>query len=153
MKKILMLCLLLALSSRAFCQGTDNDLIKKTIGNLFDSMREDDTTSFKDLFANTILVQHVISKNDTTSNVITDNPADYLKQIGAYKKDAWDEQITRYDDINVGNGMAIVWASYKFYSGKNFDHCGITIFQMIKRKEHWKIVSIFYSIKTSNCPD
>ena len=154
MKKLLILSLLIVFSSRAFSQSkdSDNDLIKKTIGNLFESMREDDTTRFRDLFAGNILIQHVNSKNDTVSSVVTENPVEYLNQVGAYKKDAWDEQITRYDDLNVGNGMAVVWASYKFYLGKKFDHCGITIFQMIKKQEHWKIISVFYSIRTSNCP-
>lgn len=153
MKKLLILSLLLVFSCRAFCQGNDNELIKKTIGNLFDSMRGDDTTAFRDLFANNILVQHVESKNDTTSNVTTEDPADYLKQVGAYKKDAWDVQITRYDDVNVGNGIAAVWASYKFYLGKKFDHCGTIVFQLIKRGAHWKFVSVFYTIKTGNCPE
>ena len=155
MKKLLIICTLILFSQRAFCQSkvNDNDLIKTTIGNLLETIRQGDTTALQDLFADKVLVLHVNSVSDTTSNVTTENPADYLKQVGAFRKEPWDEQIVRYDDLNVGNGIAVVWASYKFYLGKKFDHCGITVFQMIKRKNHWKFVSVFYTIKTGNCPE
>jgi len=147
--------MLIGISQRAFCQSkvNDNDLIKTTIGNLLETIRQGDTTAFQDLFADKVLVLHVNSVSDTTSNVTAENPADYLKQVGAFRKEPWDEQIVQYDDMNVGNGIAVVWASYKFYLGKKFDHCGITVFQMIKRKNHWKFVSVFYTIKTGNCPE
>jgi len=155
MKKLLIICMLIGISQRAFCQSkvNDNDLIKTTIGNLLETIRQGDTTAFQDLFADKVLVLHVNSVSDTTSNVTAENPADYLKQVGAFRKEPWDEQIVQYDDMNVGNGIAVVWASYKFYLGKKFDHCGITVFQMIKRKNHWKFVSVFYTIKTGNCPE
>ena len=156
MKKLLLLLSLLSICSfHAFSQAkeNENDLIKKTIGNLLESMHQGDTTALQDLFADKVLVLHVNSVSDTTSNVTTENSADYLKQVGAFRKEPWDMQIVRYDDMNVGNGIAVVWASYKFYIGKKFDHCGITVFQMIKRKNHWKFISVFYSIKTGNCPE
>ncbi|MBS1500622.1 MAG: hypothetical protein JST32_01075 [Bacteroidetes bacterium] len=155
MKKLLMTGIVLGLASVAFSQSqtNDNDAIKNTINRVLVAMQEDDTVAFQDEFAGNILIQYAESKNDTVGSVVTINPVDYLKQVGKFKDDAWIEKITRYDDINIGNGVAIVWASYKFYLGSKFDHCGITIFQLVKRRQHWKVVSIFYTVKTGNCPD
>jgi hypothetical protein len=155
MKKLLILSILVTCRLCSYCQiqVNDNDAIKGVISRIFDSMRDDDTTSFQDEFAGSVQIQYVESKNDTATSVITVNPVEYLKQMGTMKNDAWTETITRYDDININSGIATVWAPYKFYLGKKFDHCGITVFQLIKRRQKWKVVSIFYSVKTGNCPD
>jgi hypothetical protein len=89
MKKLLIICALIGISQRAFCQSkvNDNDLIKTTIGNLLETIRQGDTTALQDLFADKVLVLHVNSVSDTTSNVTAENPADYLKQVGAFRKE------------------------------------------------------------------
>ncbi|MBS1524039.1 MAG: hypothetical protein JST19_00230 [Bacteroidetes bacterium] len=155
MKKLLVTGLFLGLAYATFCQsqGSDNDAVKNTINRALLAMQEDDTAAFQDEFAGDVRIQYVESKNDTVSNVITVNPAEYLKQVAKFKADAWTEKITRYDDMNISNGMATIWASYKFYFGSKFDHCGTTVFQMVKRKQRWKIVSILYTIKAGNCAD
>ncbi|HVS90447.1 MAG TPA: hypothetical protein VHE59_00345 [Mucilaginibacter sp.] len=155
MIRLLMTCMIIGLASIAFCQSqtNDNDAIKNTINRVLVAMQNDDTAAFQDEFAGNILIQYAESKNDTVGGVTTINPGEYLKQVAKFKDDSWIEKITRYDDINISNGIAIVWASYKFYLGSKFDHCGITVFQLVKRRQRWKIVSIFYTVKTGNCPD
>lgn len=151
MKNLLILFLLFPLA--ALSQSNDNDAIKKVINQAFDNMREGDTIAFKESFAGKFTIQYISPENDTTSTLVIINPAEFMRQVATIKKYAWDQRIVRFDDVNINNGIAVVWAPYKFYLGKKLDHCGIDIFQLMKTPDGWRIVSLFYSIKTGSCPD
>ncbi|HEY0898874.1 MAG TPA: hypothetical protein VGD90_06050, partial [Sphingobacteriaceae bacterium] len=62
----------------------------------------------------------------------------------------WDEQIT-FDAIQVDAGLASVWTSYKFYLGKNFSHCGVNSFQLVKMNGNWKITYLIDTRRKENC--
>ena len=153
MKKLLIVALLISASFTALCQGNETDAVKKTISNMFDAMRAGDTTNLKNQLADRFLLYYANPKKDTTGNVIIVNTSEFLKGVEAAAGGHWDEKIVNYNDVNVSNGIAMVWASYKFYLGEKFHHCGIDVFQLLKTERGWKIVSVFYTIKTGNCPD
>ena len=152
MKKLLTFCLLMSCSCIAFCQN-ESDNVKKTISTLFDAMRNGDTINFKNELAGKLIIYYVNPKTDTLGKVIVVNPSDYLRQIEAASGGHWDERITNYDDVNVSHDIAMVWASYKFYIGNKFDHCGIDVIQLVRTDNGWRVVSIFCTIKSGNCPD
>jgi hypothetical protein len=153
MKKVLTIFLFAISSLTAFCQGSESDAVKKTIANMFDAMRAGDTVNLKTTLADRFLMYHVNPAKDTTGNIVIDSNAEFFKGVEAARGGHWDERITNYDDVNIAHDVAMVWASYKFYTGSKFDHCGIEIIQLIKTERGWRVVSVFYTVKTGNCPD
>jgi len=153
MKKLLSICLLILWVATAFAQSKENEAVKRVIKNMFDSMREGDTISYKEAFADKVVIQYADAKTDSTWQLVTINPVEFMQQMAAIKKDAWDEKITRYDDLNMNNGVAVAWAPFQYFEGKRMSYCGISVFQLIKTTWGWKIVSIFYNKKTGKCPD
>jgi hypothetical protein len=153
MKKLLILAMLTAASFSAFCQGNENDAVKKTIANMFDAMKAGDTVNMKNQLADKFLFYYVNPKKDTTGNIVVLNNSAFFKAVEAAEGGHLDERIVNYDDVNIGNGIAMVWASYKFYIGTKFHHCGVDVFHLLKTEHGWRVVSIFYTVKAGNCPD
>jgi len=69
----------------------------------------------------------------------------FLKAVGSPHKESWSEPIwdTR---IEVDGNFAQVWTQFAFYAGKNFSHCGVDAFHLIKMEGDWKI---FYLVDTN----
>lgn len=77
--------------------------------------------------------------------------ADQLtKLIGAFDKSFYDE-ITPSYNITIKGDLAIVIADCKYYIQKNFSHCGMNVFQIIKTNDGWKIFHISDTRKTKGC--
>jgi hypothetical protein len=47
--------------------------------------------------------------------------------------------------------LAEVWASYAFYIGKTFSHCGVDSFQLLKEETGWKIIHLNYTRRKNDC--
>jgi Putative lumazine-binding len=152
MKKLLILCSLLALYLPSFCQTDDNAAIKKIINNMFDSMRRADTIDLRNTFVDGMVLQSINARKDKPDSLSVVSADAFVKIIGAPHKDIYDEKIT-ISEVNIDNNLATVIAPYKFYFGKKFSHCGIDVFQLMKTGVGWKIVSIFYNVRTGNCPN
>jgi hypothetical protein len=142
----------IALSSSAFCQVSENDAVKKVINTLFDSMRSGDTVQLRSTLADGAIIQVIRSKKDNADMLVTEKANELIKTVGMPHNDVYDEKVT-FNGINISNNIATVWAPYKFYLGKKFSHCGIDVFQLMKTVNGWKIVSIFYDVRTGNCPE
>lgn len=152
MRKLYMLCMFIALSSSAFCQVSENDAVKKVINTLFDSMRSGDTVQLRSTLADGAIIQVIRSKKDNADMLVIEKANELIKTVGMPHNDVYDERVT-FNGINISNNIATVWAPYKFYLGKKFSHCGIDVFQLMKTVNGWKIVSIFYDVRTGNCPE
>ena len=152
MKKIFILALLISLiTTKAFCQATDKDDIKKTITTMFDAMRKGDSTKLRSVFAKGIVFQGVANRGGENT-IENENPDGFIKAVGTQHKEMWDERIT-WGDIKVDGPLASVWAPYKFYLGQAFSHCGIDYFQLLKTKTGWKIIYIIDTRRKDNCPE
>jgi hypothetical protein len=151
MKKLFIICLLIASSTPAFCQ-TQSDTVKKVINRFFETMRNADTTEMRYTINDDMIIQSLHPRKGRNDSLATTKADDFIKIIGAPHKDVYDERIT-FGDVKISNNLATVWAPYKFYLGKKFSHCGIDVFQLMKTNLGWKIVSVFYDIRTGNCPD
>lgn len=152
MKKLAILSSLLFLSLSAFCQVDDGTAVKKVINNMFDAMRNADTIGLKNTFADGMTLRSIQPIKNKPDSLIITSAAEFVNIIGAPHKEMYDERIT-FGEVSIDNSLATVWAPYKFYIGKKFSHCGIDVFQLMKTGTGWKIVSIFYNVRTGNCPD
>ena len=49
--------------------------------------------------------------------------------------------------------IAVVWTSYDFHRNRQFSHCGVDAFTLIKTEQGWKIASIVYTVEKNGCPE
>ena len=54
--------------------------------------------------------------------------------------------------VAVAGPLATLWAPYDFHLGNRFSHCGIDLFQFVRMKGSWKIVTLSYTVETTSCP-
>lgn len=50
-----------------------------------------------------------------------------------------------------GSALATVWAPYAFYLDGRLSHCGVNAFQLIRRPQGWRIVSLIDTRRTEGC--
>ncbi len=76
--------------------------------------------------------------------------AGFLKAVGSPHQEPWSEPI--WDArVEVDGDLAQVWTRYAFYLGKNFKHCGVDAFQLVKQQGTWKIFHLADTRQTVDC--
>jgi len=73
-----------------------------------------------------------------------------LVMIAKPHTEAYDERIT-FDLVKIDGELAMVWASYKFYLGEKFSHCGVDAFQLVKINNDWKIQYLIDTRRRQGC--
>lgn len=120
-------------------QYSEEEAVKKTIGQLFEGMRKGDSSMVKGAFAPGATLQTIASPPGGEVKVKTETLQRFLDAVGTPHTDVWDEQI-EYGHIAVDGALASVWTPYKFYLGSKYSHCGVNSFQLVKLEGAWKIV-------------
>ena len=59
----------------------------------------------------------------------------------------WDPKVLIHEHI------AMVWTKYDFHRNREFSHCGVDVFTLIKTIQGWKIASIVYSVEKTGCQE
>ncbi|MXV16305.1 nuclear transport factor 2 family protein [Hufsiella ginkgonis] len=151
MKKraLLLLTFSFLFSVTAFAQSPETDAVKKVINTLFEGMRKGDSALVKTTFAPGMVLQTIPAS--LTLAVKTDDPASFLKAVGAPHPAVWDERIT-FNYVLIDGRLASVWTNYKFYTGDQFSHCGVNSFQLVKGPNGWKIVYLVDTRRKDECP-
>jgi hypothetical protein len=44
-----------------------------------------------------------------------------------------------------------VWTKYAFYRGERLSHCGVDVFELVRRPDGWKIVHLADTQRRGNC--
>lgn len=147
----LSLLLLFAGFNVAFGQAqSDESQIKQTITQLFDGMRNSDTTLIRKAFASKNIMQTIVKTKDGKVLVRTENVSDFIKSVGAPHTEKYDERIV-FTKILIDAELASVWTDYKFYIGEKFSHCGVNSFQLVKGEDGWKIIYIIDTRRKDKC--
>lgn len=47
----------------------------------------------------------------------------------------------------VRDRVAQVWMPYDLYIGKNWSHCGLDAFTLVKTEDRWRVVALIYTIE------
>lgn len=151
MKRLLLLTALCLIGGSGFSQtGTsNNDAIRKTIQTMFDGMRAGDSTLVRSVLAPGMVLQTIVSRGGR-DEVRTERIENFLKAVATPHEKVWDEQIS-FDAIHVDGPLASVWTSYKFYLGKDFSHCGVNSFQLVRLQGEWKINYLVDTRRKDNC--
>ena len=147
-KTILFLAIGLLLSNFVKSQ-TAEDSVKAVINKLFDAMRNADSKSLMDCFADSAILQTISEKNDTVK-VTTEQVKEFADFIGTINKGDADERIT-FDVVKTDAALAIAWTPYKFYYKGNFSHCGADSYQLVRINGKWKIQYLIDTRRETSC--
>lgn len=142
--------LLFMIAIRVNAQETEAKAIKATIDQFFNGMRLADSATIAATISPTAVFQTIVPLKDGTVEVRTEEVAAFLQAVGKPHKQLYDEQI-QYGAIYVDANLASVWTPYKFYLDKNFSHCGVNSFQLVKINNSWKIQYIIDTRRKDNC--
>lgn len=151
-KNILFIIFSFFISLSAFSQEHQSDsvAIADIVQNVFDGMRESDTSKMAPYMHGNVKMQS-LSVDESGNKVSQLNGASgWLNAVAQNQGDIWNEQIDNLS-IQSDGAVATAWMDYKFYLGDQLSHCGINSFQFIKIDGKWKIIYIIDSRKKNNC--
>lgn len=124
----------------------------KVIEQLFDGMRDGDSTALRNTF-------HVYAQLSTTYQDKDQNKPgfhlgdvdEFVAAVGTPHEKVWNEVIHEYD-VRIEQHLASVWTTYSFYVGDDFSHCGVNAFQLVRTDQGWKILNITDTRSDKDCP-
>lgn len=154
--KILFISLMLMqLSTSMYAQSKqaseDSHAIQLVIDKLFDGMREGDSAKVASVFGKEVKMYTSFIDKDGIMKIRQGTLEPFLKAIGTPHDDIWDEKIWN-TKITIEGGIAQVWTDYAFYVGKEFSHCGVDAFHLIKDADSaWKIVHLMDTRRKEDC--
>jgi len=119
------------------------------IRRVFDGMRAADSAMARSAFDATARL--VIGSDSAGIPRVSIADVDrFLAAVGRPRDEVWDERI--WDtEVRVDGGLASVWTKYAFYRGEQFSHCGVDVFELVRRPDGWKIVHLADTRRTTNC--
>jgi Putative lumazine-binding len=142
------LLLTIAVQAQTIAEGP---AIMKPITALFTGMNLGDSALVRSAFAKEVTMATVtIDKSGSLVVRRESSLSGFLKAVGTPHADPWSEPI--WDaKIEVDGNFAQVWASYAFFVGKRFSHCGVDAFQLAKYGSEWKIIHLADTRHTTGC--
>lgn len=153
-KKCLLGILLLVaiqVNSQNHSTATDQEGVTKTIQQLFEGMQKGDSATVHAAFTKEVTFATVF-RNKKGEQVMHRESAihDFLVAVGTPHNDVWNEEIWNLQ-IQVDGDFAQAWCDYAFYVGKNFSHCGVDAFHLIKTETGWKIFHLADTRRKEGC--
>jgi hypothetical protein len=138
-----------------FCSGVvmaqkkTDALIMLPIKNLFAAMEKGDSAMLHSTFFSDVTLITVLEK-DGKFNLRKEGLPDFLNSVATPHADKWFEPLWDVHVQQDGN-FAQVWASYAFYAGTKFSHCGTDTFQLLKTSSGWKIFYLADTRQRTGC--
>ena len=154
MKTTIALFTICILSARvALCQSpNEKELVMKPIKQLFEAMQKGDSTMLRKAFTKQVTMARV-GKDKAGKPVIQyESSLDgFAKAVGSPHAEVWNEVIWG-EKIEIDGNLAQVWASFAFYLGKKFNHCGVDAFHLVKGEDgEWKIFHLADTGQKEGC--
>ena len=73
-----------------------------------------------------------------------------ISAFGQPREQTWSEPIWN-EKVEIDGGLAQVWVDYAFYIDKDFSHCGVDAFHLIKQPDGWKIFHLVDTRRKEDC--
>lgn len=123
----------LSLSSLANSDDQKTTNIMQPIKNLFDGMREHDSSKILQQFTESALLQRTDKKGNVTSTDIQQFARNISQSLVFLDEQLLDQVVLQQDSL------ASVWTPFAFYIDGKLSHCGSNSFQLVKQNTQWKI--------------
>lgn len=122
-----------------------------TVRRLFDGMRAADSGLARSAFDASAQLLSISYDSAGVARVSTADLGRFLAAVGTPRSEIWDERI--WDtEVRVDGSLAVVWTKYTFYRGGRFSHCGVDVFELVRRPDGWKIIQVADTRRTRDCP-
>lgn len=136
----------------SFAQNKEELMVRQPIDRLFAGMSASDSAMVHSAFAKQVTMA-TIGKDKSGQPFIRNESgiADFLKAVGTPHPETWNEPIWDVK-ISIDGNFAQAWASYAFYVGKKFSHCGVDAFHLYKQADgQWKIFHLADTRQKEGC--
>jgi hypothetical protein len=142
---------LLAVSAVRAQSAAESEAILAPILTLVRGMNLGDSAMVRTAFANEVSMV-TLSTNPAGSRLGREySIKKFLAAVGTPHAEPWSEPIWDVRVQTDGN-FAQVWASYAFYIGKKFSHCGVDAFHLSRDANgEWKIFHLTDTRNRDNC--
>lgn len=148
--KFLLLSLLIILTCKTgISQDTSRNEIRIVIQQLSTEMERGDTTALRTLFNPDAYIQSV-NKSRGVVELFKESLNGFITAVGSANKGSLREIIT-IEKILVDGDLAVVWAPYKFYLNGIYSHCGVDVYQLVRLRNKWVIISIADTRRVKKC--
>ena len=125
--------------------------VSAAINTMFKAMELGDSAMlhsvFSDQFSGATILKDksgkVVLRRDTSNHA-------FLIAVGTPHKEVWHEEIWNLK-IQIDGDFAQAWCDYAFYADKNFSHCGVDAFHLVKGQSGWKIFHIADTRRRQGC--
>ena len=146
--------LLLWLASFTLCGQVPSEerLVREPIDRLFNGMHEGDSSVVHSAFAVNVTMATIYKDKNGAPMIRNESGIkDFLKAVGTPHSEKWSEPIWNLV-IQVDVNFAQAWASYAFYAGNKFSHCGVDAFHLFKGADgKWKIFHLADTRQKEGC--
>lgn len=144
-------CILFSVIAYAQSSG-EKELVMKPINQLFEAMQKGDSSLLRKSFTKQVTMARIGQDKEGKPFIRYESSLDgFAKSVGAPHQETWNEII--WDErIEIDGNLAQVWASYAFYLGKKFNHCGVDAFHLVKSEDgEWKIFHLADTGQKEGC--
>jgi hypothetical protein len=122
------------------------------VRRLFDAMRAQDSAAARALFEPGTRLQSIARRQGGVVTVSEDSLGMFLRAIGTPHAQTYDERIAN-ERVLIDEPYAVAWVDYTFYLGDQKSHCGVDMFQMVRRAGGWRIFGLTDTRRRESCPD
>jgi hypothetical protein len=146
---IIIISLVLSPTLMASAQ-TDEEQILKAVQTFFEGIAEADSVKLASvLLPGGVFVSVREDGEEWRTGVQTIN--EFLESVSEWTSQLyermWDPKVLIHGRI------AVVWTPYDFYIDKEFSHCGMDAFNMVKTDNGWVIAGALYTVERSGCEE
>jgi hypothetical protein len=151
MRRISLIILILSMPLIALCQRSpEEQAIMESVVNVFKGMADGDSAMVRKSFLPDARLVSIGKDEDGNLQYNNSELTRFLNAVGTPHEQTWNEPIWGVK-ISVDGNLAQVWASYAFYLGKEFLHCGVDAFHLVKTADGWKIIHLADTRQKEGC--
>jgi hypothetical protein len=121
------------------------------VHRLFDAMRERDTVAIREAFHPEGRLM-TAGRDRDGAPVVQSATIDAFVRAVASARARLDERLSDVE-VRVDEGLATVWARYRFYADTTFTHCGVDAFQLAQTPFGWKITQVADTRRREGCEE
>ncbi len=129
--------------ARAGAQQSPKEEVLAAGQALFDAMGRRDTVALKALLHPAI---HLIAATDVGDSVVArvSSRQEFLVQIATSATVPLERMWNA--EVRVNGPIATIWTDYDFHRDREWSHCGIDSFQLVRVGSRWQITGLIYTI-------
>jgi hypothetical protein len=138
----------IALASRAAAAQSPRDSVVAAVNEFFRAMTARDTVALRRVQLADGVLYAARVRGDTVT-IARSTAETFAQQIGGMR-DTYIERMWE-PTVLLRGPLAVVWAPYDIHRNREFMHCGVDTFTLLRSPTGWKIATISYTAEPNGC--